>query len=33
MKKLIFGVGLVLTVSVINLFNACSADEAEEDYM
>ncbi len=33
MKKLIFGVGLVLTVSVINLFNACSADEAEEAYM
>lgn len=33
MKKLIFGVGLVLTVSVINLFNACSADETEEAYM
>ncbi|MBQ8227359.1 MAG: hypothetical protein IJZ92_08020 [Bacteroidaceae bacterium] len=33
MKKLIFGVGLVLTVSIIHLFNACSADEAEEAYM
>lgn len=33
MKKLILGVGLVLTVSIIHLFNACSADEAEEAYM
>ena len=33
MKKLILGVGLVLTVSVINLFNACSADETDEAYM
>lgn len=33
MKKLIFGVGLVLTVSIIHLFNACSADETEEAYM
>lgn len=33
MKKLILGVGLVLTVSVINLFNACSADETDEAYI